>query len=392
MTWVAHLVDIRTGQLGAQLEIADSGSWTKPLGGIEDWSVTVHRDQLREIPPEWRLPWRAGTLMSWQQRDGTLAPWLFGPITDLPKEDRDADTATFSCKGVGELLSKRLLMARDYGADVNSVSAMTDLAESIVRFEGVSYGTMMRDMVELSMRRVGGTLPISFGTPRETGSNLYQMTYYGYNLANNDLWKLLGERSGLLKGPDFAFRPKFREDEENMVEWELVTGTVAQRTIAQTWAMDLDTTASDSPISKVSPSSDASNITNRVWWTGAGEDEGTLIRMAGNDGMLEAGFPLMEMVGSSSDSENPSLLNSKAAAAVLNGSAPLQQLTIEVDGSDRRAEIGRWQVGDYANVVIGDDDWLHVPGTRGQGRRYKIISAKGGWGAQVTLEFQEALL
>ena len=103
-------------------------------------------------------------------------------------------------------------------------------------------------------------------------------------------------------------------------------------------------------------------------------------------------MPLLESVGSTSDSDNASLITSKAAAAVVEGSAPLQQLTVEVDGADRRAEIGRWHVGDYANLVIADDDWLHVPGTGGQGRRYKIIAAKGGWHQKVTLEFQEALL
>ncbi len=392
MTWEAHLVETRTGQVGARLEMTEAGSWTKPLGGIEEWKITASRDQLREIDPVRWLPWGASTLMSWKGHDGWLYPWLLGPITDLPDEDRDADTATFSCKGVGELLSRRLLMSEDFGAESNTVAEMQALAESTVRYTGMSYGTMMRDMTELSMRRVGATLPIVSGTPRETGSGLFDMTYYGHNLANNDLWKLLTERSGLAAGPDFAFRPRFREDEPNMVEWVLVTGTAAQPTIAQKWAMDLDTTASGTPVSTVKPSSDASGMANRVWWTGAGEDEGTLIRMAQNTGMLEDGMPLMELVGSTSDSDNASLLTSKAAAATVAGSAPLQQLTVEIDGADRRAEIGRWQVGDYANVVIGDDDWLAVPGTGGQGRRYKIISAKGGWHQKVTLEFQEALL
>lgn len=392
MTWVAHLVETRTGQIGAQLKITEDGSWEAPLGGIEEWKVTVSRDQMREIEPARRMPWEAGTLMSWQGLDGKLYPWLLGPIVDLPAEDRDKDTATYTCKGVGELFSRRLLMREDYGAELNTVAEMKELAESTVDFIGMSYGTMMRDMVELSMRRVGGTLPISFGTPRETGSDLFRMTYYGYNLANNDLWKLLKARSNLIYGPDFAFRPRFRDDEPNMVEWQLVTGTVAQRTIAQDWAMDLDTTASIPPVASVKPSSDASGMANRVWWTGAGEDAATLIRMADNRGSLEAGMPLLESVGSTSDSDNPSLITSKAAAAAVEGSAPLQQLTIEVDGADRRAEIGRWHVGDYANLVIADDDWLHVPGTGGQGRRYKIIAAKGGWHQKVTLEFQEALL
>ena len=392
MTWTAHLVETTSGQLGAELTIADTGSWSVALGAVEDWTVTVQRDRLREVEAARWAPWRSSILMSWRDTEGRLRPWLLGPITDLPKENRDADTAQFSCKGIGELLERRVLMARDFGAYENSAEEMRELAASLVFFKGMSYGTMMQEIVRLcTEERLGGSLPISYGSPRETGRELYQMTYYGYNLANNDPWKLINERANLIKGPDYAFRPRFVPGDPTRVEWELVHGTVAQRTIAQDWTMDLDTTASSSPLASITPVSDSSRMTNRAWRTGAGEDAGTLIRMGANMDQLSAGMPLMEHVGSDSDSDNPNLLTNKAAADLWNGSAPLQQLTVEVNGADPRAEIGRWHVGDYANLTIGDD-WLTVPSTDGQARPYKIIAAKGGWGQIVTLEFQEVLV
>ena len=393
MTWTAHLVETTSGQLGAELTIAGSGSWSVALGDVEEWKVTVGRGRLREVDPERWAPWRSSILISWLNREGRLRPWLLGPITDLPREDREADTAQFSCKGFGELLERRVLMARDFGAHENSAEEMKALAESTVDFEGMSYGTMMQEIVRLcTEERMGGHLPISFGSPRETGSELFRMTYYGYNLANNDAWKLVNARANLIKGPDYAFRPRFVPGDSTRVEWELVHGTVAQRTIAQEWTMDLDTTSRNSPLVSVSPVSDSSGMMNRVWRTGAGEDEGTLIRMGVNMDQLSAGMPLMEYVGSDSDSDNPALLDSRAAANLWNGAAPLQQLTVEVNGADPRAEIGRWHVGDYANLTIADDEWLTVPGTGGRARPYKIIAAKGGWDQTVTLEFQEVLV
>ena len=392
MTWAAHLVETTSGKLGAELTISESGSWSAALGDIEDWKVTVGRERLREVEPSRWMPWRSSILMSWRNAEGRLNPWLLGPIVNLPTEDRKADTATFSCKGVGELLERRILMARDFGAHRNSAEEMDALAKSEVHFEGVSYGTMMQEIVRLcTEERMGGALPISFGSPRETGSDLAVMTYYGYNLANNDAWKLINARANLINGPDYSFRPRFVPGDPTRVEWELVHGTVAQPTIAQEWTMDLDTTARGGPLADVSPVSDASTMMNRAWRTGAGEDAGTLIRMGVNMDQISEGMPLMEHVGSDSDSDNPNLLTSKAAADLWNGSAPLQQLTVEVNGADPRAEIGRWHVGDYANLTIGDD-WLTVPSTGGRARPYKIIAAKGGWDQTVTLEFQEVLV
>ena len=393
MTWTAHLVETVSGQLGAELTIAESGTWSIGLGDVEEWKIIVGRKRLREVEPDRWAPWRSSILMSWRDSEGRLRPWLLGPITNLPKEDREEDTAQFSCKGVGELLGRRILMARGFGENVNSAEEMRKLAESQVVLKDMSYGTMMQEIVRLcTEERMGGSLPISFGSPREMGSNLFIMTYYGYNLANNDAWKLINARANLINGPDYAFRPRFVPDDPTRVEWELVHGTVKQRSIAQDWTMDLDTTASSSPLVSVSPVSDASTMMNRAWRTGAGEDAGTLIRMGVNMDQLSAGMPLMEHVGSDSDSDNPNLLTSKAAANLWNGSAPLQQLTAVVNGADPRAEIGRWHVGDYANLTIAEDDWLAVPGTGGQARPYKIIAAKGGWDRTVTLEFQEVLV
>lgn len=379
-----------TGQVGEQLDVAADGSWTWPINAAEEWSVTVGRDQLRRIGRDWWWPWKTSVLACWDADDGDgPQPVFLGPITGLPDEDQDADTAKLPCRGLPALLAERVVIARDYGQnpDYPVESDMVWLARSQVALRGMSLGTIAQELVRLSTEaKLGGDLPIRYASPREQSSRLNERTYEGWNLSNNGLWKRLEELTAVRNGPDIAFRPEWVDDERTRVRWAMFHGTAAQPTIAQDWTMDLDTTAEESVVASVGLKSDVSALTQRVYWTGAGEGAGTLVRMAQNDAALEEWMPLLETVGATSDTENGALVQAHADAALAAGSQPIHQLSIEVDGSDDRARIGRWRVGDSAMVTVAG--WLRIPdGTR----PFKVISASGSWdSSMVTLEFQEA--
>src|SRR5699024_12343903 len=129
------------------------------------------------------------------------------------------------------------------------------------------------------------------------------------------------------------FRPRSANTSQARVEWQMVHGTVKQRSIAQDWSMDLDTRSSRSVVSTVSPKNDSSGLFNRVYWTGAGEDEGTLIRISDNYAQKSAGMTLMELVGSDSDSDSASLIQGRAATDIEEGKLPLQAATVQSDGA-----------------------------------------------------------
>lgn len=387
MSWAAYLVQTMTGLRGKRLDIAADGSWGIPINGIEDWTVKVAKDELRSLDPLWWSPWRTSVLLCWVREDGTEVPWIMGPITQPPAEDRH--TAVLTCRGLGALLERRVILARDYGQDpdYSRDSDMVWLAKSVVNLQGMSLGTIAQEYVRLSTTaKLGGWLPISYGSPREAGSTLNERNLEGWNLANNGTWKRLTELAEVRNGPDIAFRPAWADEAHTRVQWVMVHGTRAQPAIAQEWTMDLDTTSSESPVASVNVTTDASTLNSRVYWTGAGEGAGTLIRMAQEESRLQDHMPLLEVVGSTSDSDNPALIQEHADAALAAGEGALQQLTVRIDGSDQRCEIGRWRVGDTANVTIGTD-WLTVrPGTRPM----KVIAAKGSWSStMVDLEFQE---
>ncbi|WP_213033390.1 hypothetical protein, partial [Acinetobacter baumannii] len=80
------------------------------------------------------------------------------------------------------------------------------------------------------------------------------------------------------------------------------------------------------------------------------------------------------------------LIREHAIAALAASRDVVTQISMSVDGSDQRCEIGRWRVGDAARGTLGDE-WLTVPAGTSPKR---IISAKGSWSsAMVDLEFQD---
>lgn len=374
--WRAFFVQTMTGAIGAELDLAAAGSWSITLNGIESFDVTISKTQLREIHPSWWAPYGGSVLVSWERADGTLVPWVAGPIVNLPEETRGLDgVAKFDCKGIGAILEKRVVAEQDFSAKT--------IQRSIMARKGMSLGTIVQDIVEVATdRRLGGQLPIVARSPRETGARLNERTYEGWNLANNGAFKRIKEITEVRNGPDVMFRPEYGGAG---IQWGLYHGTAAQPGIAQDWTMDLDSTSTLSPVADVAPSSDGEQLANRVWWTGAGEGAGTLVQKAEDKTALANYMPLLETVGSTSDTENYALLTEHALARLAAGRAPLKQLSMTIDGADPRAEIGRWHVGDLARVTTGDE-WMTVP----QGTRFeRVIAAKGSWNtAMVTVEFQ----
>lgn len=381
MTWVAHLVRTMDGARGAQLTLSNEGGWEIPLNGIEEFSVTVGKRQLLRLDPLWWKPWRVSVAVSWVREDGSLDAWVAGPLVNLPSGE-SRTTATLPCRGIGAALAERVLTAQE---PINlSTAAQVEMMTKNLRYAGMSYGTIAQEVVKRGLAKVGGSYPIVFGSPREQGSTLRTRTYDGFNLANNQVWKRLTELSGVRNGPDIAFRPRWRDD--GSLEWVMVHGTHAQPQIAQTWAMDLDTTSARSPIASVNVTTDASRLASRVYWTGAGEGSTTMVRVAEDRSRLADQMPLLETVGSTSDSDNRVLIRDHALGELAASKTPVTQIDMRINGADPRAEIGRWRVGDAARVTMGDE-WLTVPaGTTSK----RIIAASGQWSnGMVDLSFQD---
>lgn len=387
MRWRVYLFRVMTGEVGQLLRQAEGGSWSISLNGIEDLSVTVLKEDLLKVNRDWWEEWKGGILVTFESEVNKVEiPLLANIITAPPAETQD--TVTFSTQGLGALLEQRVVLAADYVGLSNTPTAdeMKALAASTLSLKGRSLGTIMQDVVEYSTRKkIGGQLPIRYAVPREEASTLNERNYEGYNLSNNGTWKRLEELSAVINGPDFIFRPEWVEGDTNFIQWTLYHGTKSQPTIHQNWTMSIDTTAPKGPAGEIQVRSTFDKYANRVYWTGAGEGAGTLVRVAQDVNELKDYTPLIEYVGSTSESENGDLVQTHARSYLNNGRYRYTQVSVPVNVSTNQALLDNWHVGDAALVTV--KGWLNLPdGTH----LMRIISAKGTVGSpQVTIEFAE---
>lgn len=382
MIWRVYFLRTMTGQRGPLIQQSDSSPWSRELNGADLVTVTMLKSDLQGIPAEWWEPFMGGLLVTLEVDEGE-EPFMATVFMDVPTET--IESVTFTGDGINSLFERRLVLDEDYFTlkTTPSASDMRKLARSRVSRVGFSYGTIMQEIVKVSIDKVGGQLPIRFGTPRETGSGLRQRNYKGWNLSNIDTNKLLVELSEVINGPDFMFRPEWADKDHTLVVWTLYTGTHHQPTIHHVWTMSLDTTSPSSGATNVQVTGSKADYANRAYWTGAGEDEGTLIRAYQDVDELRRGVPLIEHVGSLSDSENASLVQNRATSHVRNNKYPRVQVSLEIDASDPRYRLDRWHVGDAAEVTVAG--WLNIPdGTH----MLRIIGASGSVGSDiVSIEF-----
>lgn len=385
MIWRVYFLRTMTGQRGPMIRQSDSSPWSKELNGQDGIQVTVLKKSLKTVEADWWAPLKGGLLVT-LEFDGEEAPYLAGVFTDVPEEDEE--TATFSAEGINSMFARRVVLTEEYfNYDARlSAEQIKALSKSRVSRVGFSLGTIMQEIITLSIEKTGGFLPIRFGTPREVGAELNRRdSYHGWNLANIGTLKLIEELSNVINGPDFMFRPEWADDVHNLVVWTLYNGTAKQPTIHQDWYMSLDTTAPSQGVTNVRVKGSMADYANRAYWTGAGEDAGTLIRGYQDMTELSDGMPLVEYAGSTSDSENGDLIQSHAESHVRNNKYPRAQVSLDLNGADMRYRLDRWHVGDAAEVTI--KGWLNMPdGTH----TLRIISASGNVGSDiVSVEFAQ---
>ena len=180
--WTAHLVDTRTGQLGARLGLVSGGTWTETVNAAEDATLNVDKASLHRVRAEhWMLPWDNSVLLT---VDGE--PLLFGPLISLP--DFTKSTVTLKVGGALSLLAYRR------GTTDFRPGQGRELAASQISLNRMSLGSIMWRLVETAITKRGGTLPIVHGSPDETGLTAggHERTYKGFDIANLEVAHLLG--------------------------------------------------------------------------------------------------------------------------------------------------------------------------------------------------------
>lgn len=371
MAYSVHLVDTLTGQVGAPLPAAASGGWTDTINAPTAAEAKVPTSWLLRQPRERWAAWSASLLVCW---DGN--PLVLGPILDDPEGDEHF--VTLKAGGLWSLLGHRVVTDRDYSdagvtraqitntamgwlkdraSDEVARKAVTEmldtgvyapaswtgekwtgpvleddpiifhlrawrgyhgetLGESVVSLREGSLGTIARRLVELAQLRPNGWFPIRYHSPEELGTNR-ERTYEGFNLGNNSTAKRLSEISEVENGPDIAFRPEWVPGREgSQVRWVMHHGTEAMPELWQEHAHVLDLTARKSKAVTKKVTSKFFPV-RRVYATGAGQDQGTLIRVETEPEVQ--GLPHLETVMADTQVEDWALLSAKARGVLQQG-------------------------------------------------------------------------
>lgn len=363
--WTAHLFQMTSGQIGPRLNF-ETMDWSTELNGTENISMKLRKSDLPKVDYNyWLSPWWAGIVVLWDN-----VPIAAGPIITRPSES--FDTVTIGCGGIRSILANRLVAPEAYGENWEAFS------KEKIYYSGLSLATIAKYAVEASQRKKGGRLPISYALADMTG--LHERTYQSFNVSNISCDDVLTKLSNVIGGPDIMFRPRLVQP--NVLTFDLWTGTDKQPRIYQKYSPVWDTTPSRGMVSNMNVIVTGTYQTSRVYATGDGQDEGTMIRIATDDSLLQKGYPLLETVVADG-SEDPGAVMEYALSKLDANNGPLLevQMTVRADGP---IPLGSFWPGDLVEIVT--QGWLSLPDGV---NRMRLLSITGDHTNNVKISLQK---
>lgn len=334
--WKSYLFQTTTGRIGPQVQPKDV-SWSVSLNGTETAKLGLSKSDLPKIDYEyWLSPWWAGVLFTYDER-----PIYAGPIIGHPYESWT--TLNLDCGGLRSLFARRIV--------AQEMTDWTQLAKSVVEYRGLSLATIAKRAVQLSMLKSGGSLPVTFPVPEQTAADDadHQRTYRGFNIQNLFTDDVLTKISNVQQGPDIMFRPRLLNDSQ--LTFDMWTGSENSPRIPQKITPVWDTTPVSGSVADFQMTTTGAYQTNRVYAVGAGMDEGTLIRVASDNGPLQQGYPLLETTYSSGQTEDPNVAQAHANGSLAANNRMLKEINMTVR-ADGVYPLGTFWPGDMIQIAV----------------------------------------
>jgi hypothetical protein len=332
--WTCNLYQTTTGLIGPRLD-PEEFSWGIELNGTESWSLTLKKSSLPKVDFNyWLAPWWVGVVFFY---DGI--PIVAGPLMNLPSES--FSEIQLAGAGIRSILARRKVTHEIFGTDWTSMPTLN------VGWSGLSLGTISKRVVQQAQMKKGGSLPISYPIPDETGIN--ERNYRGFNIQNNSADAVLTKLSNVRSGPDILFKPRLVDP--NRLTFDFWTGTKNSARIRQFSNPSWDITPEKSYTSNVRLTTTGAYQTFRVYSTGAGMDAGIKMDVVTNDDPLAKGFPLLETSIGTSKSEDLAVVRAHGMANLSMNTNVLQEIELHVR-ADGINKLGTFWPGDLVQVNI----------------------------------------
>lgn len=396
--------EVRTGRRITQIPVSDA-SWSCVHRGTGSITVDIPlgAEEFRVLERSWvgGLYFGTGVVVSpttvpeaatpvWRPGDG-LRPELLSALEpvrcflavledDVVLEwgiiwswDYDYSVLRVGAKSMPSLLSRRFVMG-------NVSSAYASWA---VTYTGMSLGTIMKRLVQLTESIEAGELPIVLPADESAAADEdHTRTYRGSDLAT--VWDRIDDLMGVINGPDVGFEPRLTADRQG-IELVMRVGTEADPLLHQAGDDHVwDTRVPRSGVSSLSVQRDASQMSARSWVTGSGTDEALLMSRATSTTLTNVGFPLTEISEARSSVEIQTTLDRWASGNLSANARPWQTWTCTVR-ADQSPKLGSYRCGDYARIwVPADHPLLGLLLPEGF-HRTRIVGISGDMGDDVKL-------
>lgn len=410
-----YAIETRTGLIGPVMEPIDV-SWDISINQTETLDVTLSKANInnlnynkRYLRPNW-----GGFVLFYRS-----TPIVAGPIVGIQSETRNQ--IKLSARGIRYLLSRRNpvpdmsdwyhLNDNDYravwstdtprGAPDPKLSVnVPDIRNS--RYYNQSYGHMAKLVVEDSLLKEGGSLPITFdhaSKERDFSDDKDLQNVWSATDPNRPHYLRLRGVDGSVTvdsvleqlssdkqySPDILFKPKLHSD-GNRIYWDMYTGVGKENQTDIPSAnpkMLWDTTAPGASITSLELQSTGVNQVNRSFGQGSGD--ASYMHMVQNKKAFRDNWPLLEAYNSPEQSNDKGKIQEKARAIFSQDGDTREQISISIRADHPDYPLGTYSPGEYAEVVL-DDSWICMP----QGRhRVKIMSMSGNLTNDISITFKE---
>lgn len=404
MSWSVYLFQTVTGQLGPRIEPSQL-DWDIEVNGTENLSMTLSKSEIPKFSSNTPFlePWWGGVALLWNN-----TPIVAGPIVTRPVED--FFTLRVNAKGIRSLLARRQAVQdmqnwanlsnkdirKNWSTDGPESLTTPDPAKS--KFREKTYASLARMAVEISLKKNGGQLPITFpvpitkftdpakhpdGTVFKEHEKPHYRRWAGYQGMSINVDAVLTELSELDNGPDILFIPKLNG---SRIYWEMITG---KNDSFPEFVGDhepiWDTTVHNGTISNLTLQYSGSKQTNRAFAIGGGSDGAQPMAMAQDKSKIVAGYPLLESFESFTQftEKASTTIKSKANELLRADDKPRHQLTgtVRVEGPP---EVGTFWPGHYGQLIT--QGWY---GLSNGTVRAKILSMSGDLTHDMEIGFQE---
>lgn len=350
-----------------------SGSWSDDIDSAEQLDCTLNLNHVVNAHldlPNTLTPGKTFLAFIDTGLDNTGAKVLAaGPIWEV-EYSRATGEMKITAKGMRSLFDHRFILppvAKTYDVTRWTIPDPSDSTKTIpnpaltTSYSGISLGTIVKRLIQQAMSWPGGSLPIVLPADEADANVDHQRNYLGADF--KEVGEAIDDLAGVIGGPESNFAPRLTSDRLG-VEWVLQTGTVADPLIHSNNVTRWHVTAAASPVSDLTVSIDATDMGSNSWAVGGRQDDTVLVSRAVDDSLINAGYPLMEVLDSSHTSVSvQSTLDGYASGNLAFAKAPTSLWSFKVranpvDRSGVRAgpQVGEYDVGDFVQLVFGDYD------------------------------------